>query len=107
MHDTPSKSLFDRGTGPLVMVVSVSPSLETAIENFKDDKTDRRKIDIAMNKKVERTYNLKPKYRVHGYTAWVDSTTVKFIFIKISMDTTSACLRYYYPTHKKANPFHN
>jgi hypothetical protein len=54
-----------------------------------------------MNREVEKTYNLKTRIPVYiGYfTAWVDSEG-QIHFMKISTDTTSACL-YYFPTYKK------
>ena len=50
---------------------------DLAIEILKDDKNwTVEKIDTAMNRRVERTYNLKTKIPVYisYFTAWVDST---------------------------------
>jgi murein L,D-transpeptidase YcbB/YkuD len=98
------KAYLIENKGPLVMVVSVRPR-DLAIEILKDDKNwTAEKIDIAMNRRVERTYNLKPKYPCTLVILRFDSDG-QIHFYKDIYDTTSACLRYYYPTHKKTNPF--
>jgi murein L,D-transpeptidase YcbB/YkuD len=77
MHDTPSKSLFDREQRAFSHgCIRLARPRDLAIEILKDDKNwTAEKIDIAMNRRVERTYNLKTKIPVYiGYfTAWVDS----------------------------------
>jgi murein L,D-transpeptidase YcbB/YkuD len=78
MHDTPSKSLFDREQRAFSHgCIRLARPRDLAIEILKDDKNwTVEKIDTAMNRRVERTYNLKTKIPVYiGYfTAWVDST---------------------------------
>jgi murein L,D-transpeptidase YcbB/YkuD len=89
MHDTPSKAYLIENKGPLVMVVfRLARPRDLAIEILKDDKNwTAEKIDIAMNRRVERTYNLKPKYPCTLVILRLGLiATVKFIFIKISMD---------------------
>jgi hypothetical protein len=48
-----------------------------------------------------KTYNLKnSNTSIHWLFAWVDREG-QIHFMKISTDTTSACLQYYFPTYKK------
>jgi murein L,D-transpeptidase YcbB/YkuD len=77
MHDTPSKSLFNEEQRAFSHgCIRLARPRDLAIEVLKDDKNwTVEKIDAAMNRQVEKTYNLKTRIPVYiGYfTAWVDS----------------------------------
>jgi murein L,D-transpeptidase YcbB/YkuD len=77
MHDTPSKSLFEKEERAFSHgCIRLARPRDLAIEVLKDDKNwTVEKIDAAMNRQVEKTYNLKTRIPVYiGYfTAWVDS----------------------------------
>ncbi len=77
LHDTPSKSLFERETRAFSHgCIRVANPKELAIEILKDDpKWNSEKIDSAMNSGKENWYTLKNKIPVYiGYfTAWVDN----------------------------------
>lgn len=76
LHDTPSKSLFDREDRAFshgcIRIQNPNLLAETILRN--DKKWDAAKIDAAMNSGVESWYTLKNKIPVYiGYfTAWVD-----------------------------------
>lgn len=76
MHDTPSKSLFDKEQRAFSHgCIRVEKPRDLAIMVLEDDKNwPVEKIDAAMNREVEKTYNLKTKIPVYiGYfTSWVD-----------------------------------
>jgi murein L,D-transpeptidase YcbB/YkuD len=76
MHDTPSKSLFNEEKRAFSHgCIRVEKPRDLAIMVLEGDKNwPVEKIDIAMNREVEKTYNLKTKIPVYiGYfTAWVD-----------------------------------
>jgi murein L,D-transpeptidase YcbB/YkuD len=76
MHDTPSKSLFDKEQRAFSHgCIRVARPRDLAIEVLRGDKNwPVEKIDAAMNREVEKTYNLKTRIPVYiGYfTAWVD-----------------------------------
>ncbi len=76
LHDTPSKSLFQRESRAFSHgCIRVGKPRDLAIEILKDDPNwTPQKIDQAMNGGVERSYTLKNKIPVYiGYfTAWVD-----------------------------------
>ncbi|WP_369752979.1 murein L,D-transpeptidase [Flavobacterium sp. WC2409] len=76
MHDTPSKSLFDQDTRAFSHgCIRVARPRDLAIMVLEGDTNwPIEKIDGAMNREVEKTYNLKTKIPVYiGYfTAWVD-----------------------------------
>jgi L,D-transpeptidase YcbB len=76
MHDTPSKSLFERENRAFSHgCIRVARPRDLAITLLKDDSNwTPEKIEAAMNAGVERTYTLKKKTPVYiGYfTAWVD-----------------------------------
>jgi murein L,D-transpeptidase YcbB/YkuD len=76
MHDTPAKSLFDREQRAFSHgCIRLEKPRELAIKILEDDKNwTIEKIDEAMNREVEKTYNLKTKIPVYiGYfTSWVD-----------------------------------
>ncbi|WP_369765812.1 murein L,D-transpeptidase [Flavobacterium sp. WC2429] len=75
MHDTPSKSLFEQETRAFSHgCIRVARPRDLAIMVLEDDPNwPIEKIDAAMNREVEKTYNLKTKIPVYiGYfTAWV------------------------------------
>lgn len=77
LHDTPSKSLFDRENRAFSHgCIRVAKPKELAIEILKDDpKWTPEKIDSAMNSGKENWYSLKNRIPVYiGYfTAWVDN----------------------------------
>lgn len=77
LHDTPSKSLFERETRAFSHgCIRVAKPKELAIEILKNDpKWTPEKIDEAMNSGKETWYTLKDKIPVYiGYfTAWVDN----------------------------------
>ncbi|RVT79609.1 L,D-transpeptidase [Flavobacterium sufflavum] len=77
LHDTPSKSLFDRETRAFSHgCIRVAKPKELAAEILKDDPDwTPEKIDSAMNSGKENWYTLKSKIPVYiGYfTAWVDN----------------------------------
>ncbi|MEL1242300.1 L,D-transpeptidase family protein [Flavobacterium flavipallidum] len=77
LHDTPSKSLFERETRAFSHgCIRVAKPKELAIEILKDDpKWTPEKIEEAMNSGKESWYTLKNKIPVYiGYfTAWVDN----------------------------------
>jgi murein L,D-transpeptidase YcbB/YkuD len=76
MHDTPAKSLFDREQRAFSHgCIRLEKPRELAIKILEDDKNwTIEKIDEAMNREIEKTYNLKTKIPVYiGYfTSWVD-----------------------------------
>jgi murein L,D-transpeptidase YcbB/YkuD len=76
MHDTPSKSLFNEEKRAFSHgCIRVEKPRDLAIMVLEGDKNwPVEKIDIALNREVEKTYNLKTKIHVYiGYfTAWVD-----------------------------------
>lgn len=76
MHDTPSKSLFDKEQRAFSHgCIRIARPRDLAIEVLRGDKNwPVEKIDAAMNREVEKTYNLKTRIPVYiGYfTAWVD-----------------------------------
>jgi murein L,D-transpeptidase YcbB/YkuD len=76
MHDTPSKSLFEKEERAFSHgCIRVARPRDLAIEVLKDDKNwTVEKIDAALNRRVEKTYNLKTRIPVYiGYfTAWVN-----------------------------------
>lgn len=76
MHDTPSKSLFDEEQRAFSHgCIRVEKPRDLAIMVLEDDKNwPIEKIDAAMNREDEKTYNIKTKIPVYiGYfTAWVD-----------------------------------
>jgi murein L,D-transpeptidase YcbB/YkuD len=76
MHDTPAKSLFEREQRAFSHgCIRLEKPRELAIKILEDDKNwTVEKIDEAMNREVEKTYNLKTKIPVYiGYfTSWVD-----------------------------------
>ncbi|WP_367756674.1 murein L,D-transpeptidase [Flavobacterium sp. WC2430] len=76
MHDTPSKSLFEQDTRAFSHgCIRVARPRDLAIMVLEGDTNwPIEKIDEAMNRGVEKTYNLKTKIPVYiGYfTAWVD-----------------------------------
>lgn len=77
LHDTPSKSLFERETRAFSHgCIRVAKPKELAIEILKDDpKWTPEKIEAAMNSGKETWHTLKNKIPVYiGYfTAWVDN----------------------------------
>lgn len=77
LHDTPSKSLFEREERAFSHgCIRVDKPKDLAIEILKDDpKWTPEKIEEAMNKGKETWYTLKEKIPVYiGYfTAWVDN----------------------------------
>lgn len=77
LHDTPSKSLFERETRAFSHgCIRVAKPKELAIEILKDDpKWTPKKIEEAMNSGKETWHTLKNKIPVYiGYfTAWVDN----------------------------------
>ena len=76
MHDTPSKTLFEQEQRAFSHgCIRVARPRDLAIMVLEDDPNwTPEKIDEAMNRAVEKTYNLKSKIPVYiGYfTAWVD-----------------------------------
>jgi L,D-transpeptidase YcbB len=76
MHDTPSKSLFEKESRAFSHgCIRVGKPRDFAIEILKDDPNwTSAKIDAAMHAGKERSYSLKKKIPVYiGYlTAWVD-----------------------------------
>ncbi|SEA12455.1 Murein L,D-transpeptidase YcbB/YkuD [Flavobacterium gillisiae] len=76
MHDTPSKTLFDKEQRAFSHgCIRVARPRDLAIEVLEGDTNwTVEKIDAAMNREVEKTYNLKTRIPVYiGYfTAWVD-----------------------------------
>ncbi|WP_245709571.1 L,D-transpeptidase family protein [Flavobacterium degerlachei] len=76
MHDTPSKSLFDKEQRAFSHgCIRVEKPRDLAIMALEDDKNwTIEKIDAAMNRRVEKSYSLKTKIPVYiGYfTSWVD-----------------------------------
>lgn len=76
MHDTPSKSLFEQDQRAFSHgCIRVERPRDLAIMVLEGDTNwPIEKIDAAMNRGVEKTYNLKNKIPVYiGYfTAWVD-----------------------------------
>jgi len=76
MHDTPSKSLFNEEQRAFSHgCIRVEKPRDLAILVLEGDKNwPIEKMDAAMNREVEKTYNLKTKIPVYiGYfTAWVD-----------------------------------
>jgi murein L,D-transpeptidase YcbB/YkuD len=76
MHDTPAKSLFDREQRAFSHgCIRLEKPRELAIKVLEGDKNwTIERIDEAMNREVEKTYNLKTKIPVYiGYfTSWVD-----------------------------------
>jgi L,D-transpeptidase YcbB len=76
LHDTPSKSLFDKESRAFSHgCVRVGKPRDLAINLLRDDPAwTPAKIDAAMNAGVEKSYTLKKKVPVYiGYfTAWVD-----------------------------------
>jgi murein L,D-transpeptidase YcbB/YkuD len=76
MHDTPAKGLFDKEQRAFSHgCIRLEKPRELAIKILEDDENwTVEKIDEAMNRKVEKTYNLKTKIPVYiGYfTSWVD-----------------------------------
>jgi murein L,D-transpeptidase YcbB/YkuD len=76
MHDTPSKSLFNEEQRAFSHgCIRVARPRDLAIEVLKNDKNwTVEKIDAAMNREIERTYNLKTRIPVYiGYfTVWID-----------------------------------
>tara|TARA_R110000868_G_scaffold162453_2_gene393729 strand:+ start:2704 stop:4275 length:1572 start_codon:yes stop_codon:yes gene_type:complete len=83
LHDTPSKSLFNREDRAFshgcIRIQNPNLLAETILRNY--TKWDAEKIDSAMNSGVESWYTLKNKIPVYiGYfTAWVDEdNTVHF-----------------------------
>ncbi len=76
MHDTPAKSLFDKERRAFSHgCIRLEKPRELAIKILEDDENwTVEKIDAAMNREVEKTYNLKTKIPVYiGYfTSWVD-----------------------------------
>ena len=76
MHDTPSKTLFEQEQRAFSHgCIRVARPRDLAIMVLEDDPNwTPEKIDEAMNRGVEKTYNLKSKIPVYiGYfTAWVD-----------------------------------
>lgn len=76
LHDTPSKSLFERESRAFSHgCVRVAKPRELAIEILKEDpKWTEARIDKAMHAKKESWYTIKKKFPVYiGYfTAWVD-----------------------------------
>jgi len=76
LHDTPSKSLFERETRAFSHgCIRVKKARELALTILKDDKNwTPAKIDAAMNAGKESTYSLQRKIPVYiGYfTAWVN-----------------------------------
>lgn len=77
LHDTPSKSLFEREERAFSHgCIRVDKPKDLAIEILKDDpKWTPEKIEEAMNKGKETWYTLKEKIPVYiGYfTAWIDN----------------------------------
>lgn len=77
MHDTPSKSLFEQDQRAFSHgCIRVARPRDLAILVLKDDPNwTVEKIDAAMNRGVEKAYNLKTKIPVFiGYfTSWVDN----------------------------------
>jgi murein L,D-transpeptidase YcbB/YkuD len=78
------KSLFDREQRAFSHgCIRLARPRDLAIEILKDDKNwTAEKIDIAMNRRVERTYNLKPKYPCTLVILRLGLIAVKFIFYK-------------------------
>ncbi|MEZ7505751.1 murein L,D-transpeptidase [Flavobacterium sp. Arc2] len=76
MHDTPSKSLFDKEQRAFSHgCIRVARPRDLAIAVLEGDTNwTVEKIGAAMNRRVEKTYNLKTQIPVYiGYfTAWVD-----------------------------------
>lgn len=76
MHDTPAKSLFNQDSRAFSHgCIRVERPRDLAILLLKEDPNwPVEKIDEAMNKGIEKTYNLKTKIPVYiGYfTAWVN-----------------------------------
>ena len=76
MHDTPFKNLFKEDQRAFSHgCIRVADARDLTLAILKDDKNwTVEKIDTAMNRGVEKTYNLKTKIPVYiGYfTAWVD-----------------------------------
>lgn len=76
MHDTPSKSLFNEEQRAFSHgCIRLEKPRDLAIMVLEGDKNwPVEKIDAAMNREVEKTYNLKTKIPVYiGYfTSWVD-----------------------------------
>ncbi|CAM2828574.1 L,D-transpeptidase family protein [Flavobacterium frigoris] len=77
MHDTPSKTLFNKEQRAFSHgCIRVARPRDLAIKVLEGDKNwTVEKIDAAMNREVEKTYNLRTQIPVYiGYfTAWVDS----------------------------------
>lgn len=75
MHDTPSKSLFNRDSRSFSHgCIRVARPRDLAIMVLKDDPNwSAEKIDAAMHSGVEKYYNLKTRIPVYigYYTAWV------------------------------------
>jgi murein L,D-transpeptidase YcbB/YkuD len=80
LHDTPSKSLFEKEKRAFSHgCIRVEKPKELAEVILKDDKNwNSEKIEMAMNKGVENWYTLKKPIPVYiGYfTAWVDDNNV-------------------------------
>ena len=97
LHDTPSKSLFERETRAFSHgCIRVAKPKELAIEILKNDpKWTPEKIDEAMNSGKETWYTLKNKIPVYiGYfTAWVDNDGILHFYNDIyKRDETLAAL---------------
>jgi L,D-transpeptidase YcbB len=97
LHDTPSKSLFERETRAFSHgCIRVANPKELAIEILKDQpEWTPEKIDEAMNSGKETWYTLKNKIPVYiGYfTAWVDNNgTIHFYNDIYKRDETLAAL---------------
>jgi len=77
MHDTPAKSLFEKGSRAFSHgCIRVGKPRDLAVEILRDDPNwTPEKIDAAMHAGKENSYSLKKKIPVYiGYlTAWVDA----------------------------------
>jgi len=84
LHDTPAKYLFQNEDRALshgcIRVEKAKDLAETILEN--DDKWNAEKIDEAMHKGKESTYELKNKIPVYiGYfTAWIDENDEMYFY---------------------------
>jgi murein L,D-transpeptidase YcbB/YkuD len=102
------KSLFDREQRAFSHgCIRLARPRDLAIEILKDDKNwTAEKIDIAMNRRVERTYNLKPKYPCTLVILRVDSDG-QIHFYKDIYGHDERLSKILLSDLKKANPFHN
>lgn len=84
MHDTPSKSLFNRDSRSFSHgCIRVARPRDLAIMVLKDDPNwSPEKIDAAMHSGVEKYYSLKTRIPVYigYYTAWVDTDGEIYFF---------------------------